>query len=70
MTHYYYDNTNNDPATSNIITELLLEQAEKGLNYLDPERFLWLGDFESADAARSYLVNLYGQSEFCYKYDI
>lgn len=51
MTAYYYRISEWGNPTPTIIDESTLEQAEKGLNYLNPDEFNFLCEAESLEKA-------------------
>lgn len=66
---YFVNFSQLDDPQATIIDETALEAAERGENYLNPNDFMFHGEFENADEARQALWNEQGESLLCLKYD-
>ena len=66
---YFYDWTAADEMSAVIIDLETLEAAERGENYLNPNNFSWLGEFDSPEAARYTHTQQVAESWYCREHD-
>lgn len=55
--------------TPNIIESSIVDAAERGENYLDPNAFMHFGEFENLDAALQAHANMAGDDTYCKQHD-
>lgn len=66
---YFVDITNLNDPDATIIDETTLEVAERGENYLNPDDFIFHGEFASPEEARQAHWNERGDALYCYQHD-
>lgn len=69
MEEYFVDYRCEDAMNANIIDLETLEAAERGENYLNPDDYMFLGDFDSMEDARNKHAQDVAWSWYCKKHD-
>ena len=66
---YFVNLSQLDDPQATIIDETTLAAAERGENYLNPDDFIFHGEFNSPEEARQAHWNERGDALLCLKYD-
>ena len=55
--------------TPDIVLSSVIDAAERGENYLNPDEYMYFGDFESIEAATQHHSNVAADAAFCEAHD-